>query len=123
MNEFIVWDEYNKKFIDKSKCVFSDGTIFRNARDFEDMVSDDLSIFNYIGKKDINNNKIYADCSIVEFGYTSGKSIGYFTFNKDRLSYDLIDRGTKLNYSYNYNQIHSLKVIGTLQENSDLLNG
>lgn len=32
MNEFIVWDEDNEKFIDESQCILSDGTLYSNHR-------------------------------------------------------------------------------------------
>ena len=45
MRDFIVWDEDNEKFIDEKLCVYQDGTLYRDARDFEDGISDDLTMF------------------------------------------------------------------------------
>jgi len=145
MKEFIVWDEDNKVFIDETKCILQDGTLYRNHRDFEDGISDDLTMVNYIGKTDDTpeQNKIYADCSILEWieinylgrrhSMTTGevtrinpkevKRRGYFTFSKYDLSYAIIqledgEESPALNYNTTYS---NFKVIGTLQQNPELL--
>ena len=84
-----------------------------------------FEIFNWVGNTDVTSqkNKIYADCSIVEFDFQSPsmkksiKRIG--TFN-----YDVNDLCFKLNgITYNILTISNLKVIGTILENPELLKG
>lgn len=119
MNEFIVWDKAFKIFRNKlpfNYCIDLDGkikifenkTIVRNA--------EDMYLFNYIGIKDINNEKIYADCSIVEFKYINKKLQGYFKFDKFKLKYFIILLNNKT-LEYDPYNILNIKVIGTLQEN------
>lgn len=130
MREYKVWDEDRMCFIDESQCVYSDGTIFRNARDFEDMISDDLTMLWNIGKTDIDEKNIYADSSIVEFRYFKDMDTiidlkGYFTFNRNTLSYSLRvfgDNNENLDFFKAHARVISLRVIGTLQENPKLLN-
>lgn len=110
MNEFIVWDKDEKCFYEVDTLI---GTIngYKIAKVrplpencdsecytvFSWEYSDSDEMFRDIGLKDINNNKIYANSSIIEFelkdycpcevmemdcecnNYTKHK--GYFTFN------------------------------------------
>tara|TARA_R110000868_G_scaffold93996_1_gene259803 strand:- start:174 stop:557 length:384 start_codon:yes stop_codon:yes gene_type:complete len=79
----------------------------------------------YIGLKDVEDNKIYADSSIVEFEYIKSKHKGYFTWNNKTLSYDImvIDWNFKIlkNYSapigYSHLKMKNFKIIDTIQEN------
>ena len=151
MNEFIVWDEDNffgednrfytvEEFIKKS-----DGTVgftYNSDGDFLALYQPDdgeytgykalkIKTFNYIGKTDDTpeQNKIYADSSIVEFytsiSHSATKLIGFISFNTDeqcseilvRDDYDGYDRYDFLQYD-----IYNIKVIGTLQENHELFN-
>ena len=69
-------------------------------------------------------NKIYADCSIVEFdielSHKEEKLKGIVTFSYDDMCY-----GIKSNlgnfYEFTHYEISNLKVIGTIQENQELL--
>ena len=81
-------------------------------------------------------NKIYADCSIVEFDFKFGdtmesiKLIGYFHFCEDRLRYIIrIKRIKNLEYvlytrkiyiKSNVQKMSNFKVIGTLQKDKHL---
>ncbi len=94
MEKFVVWDEDSEMFIDETKCILVDGTLFRNEKDFANEISDDLSMFFSIGLKDINGKSIYAYSSIVEFDYLVDieneifqKRIGVFYFEKTFLAY------------------------------------
>lgn len=121
MTEFIVWDNDLEKFINEKECVFFDGTLFRNCIDFENMISDDLTMFSYIGKTDINEKKIYADSSIVEFNYENIKQYGYFSFDDTVLAYVIKLFNSKQTgisaYLYSKFTIENIKIIDTIQEN------
>jgi|LGVF01.2.fsa_nt_gb hypothetical protein len=145
MNEFIVYDSVKKEFVDDvSYLIDKQGDLF--FADFETTTGSGLDgvcfvmgasetkkAFSYIGKKDIDGNKIYADCSIVELritfdvGNTYETMMGYFRYNELALCYEFIEplgdnfSRRKWNYSrYDY-KIADLKTIGTLQENPELL--
>jgi hypothetical protein len=142
MNEFVVWDKRFKIFANE----LSDGYMIdldNRIKIFKQngihVESDELDLFEYIGKTDINGNKIYADSSIVEFEVINGcvcnilevecdckysKHIGYFSYNSERLCYELIQTDSEeFNriYLMFIDNIKNIKVIGTIQENKDLL--
>jgi len=87
--------------------------------------------FPYIGKTDIEDNKIYADSSIFEFDYDSligivsyRKLKGFFYFELKTLSYriklmhPLFFRGKDFNdLLYHNRSMSNFKIIDTLQEN------
>jgi len=88
------------------------------------MLYDDLKKEeSYIGKTDINNKKIYAGRSIVEFEFTKDrftpkrKAIGYYTYNSLELSFmiKLLDDKNEENYLYRFTG--ATKIIDTIQEN------
>ena len=136
MNEFIVWDKIEKEFIYKYESItFKENWVFIEVEykpnHFQELSwhSDDVELLNYIGKTDIDGNKIYADCSIVEYlmTYTDDSEPetkkGVFIYNKNTLSYDIenkIAEQLAIN-SFWVSRASNFKVIGTLQENSDLL--
>lgn len=161
MDEFIVWD--------KTQKVFSRNTSLKDIKAYDGethsiwlddgadgieigddlgygksnaiKIQDNLTFHNYISKTDTEGNKIYADCSIVEFDYYFGSSkydkntrehfIGYFSYNSDKLRYELRAKELEQDKSKFKNNtlwfvtfdenIETLKVIGTLQENKELL--
>lgn len=118
MNEFIVWDKDCKDFLndfDRKKLSIK---IIEDCKDLGNMAR--FTFHQYIGKKDINNNKIYADCSIVEFEYkdTSDKYIekGVFKYHNDLCFYYIEDfRGTLFHLVKD--TIRNIKIIDTVQEN------
>jgi len=115
MNEVIVWDE-------DSECFIEDFAMEEYMPLNDIFKSNGYQFFNYIGKTDINDKKIYADCSIVEFTVADYKTkdIGYFTYDSDYTSYLVKNsRGVVLKYSKKF--IRNLKIIGTLQEDKHLL--
>lgn len=128
MNEFIVWDKDCEVFIDEI-MMNRNGIPFHKgwAVDEETYI-----FFNHIGKTDIEGNKIYADCSIVEFEMSGSrinfKATGYFYFDKGDLSYEfvclkidkkMIEPRKDINWRDAYSK--TIKIIGTLQENPELL--
>jgi len=129
MNEFIVWDKLKEQFITERIAVGINGVVivFKDGKVRDFLIPEKFSIHNYIGKTDDTpeNNKIYADCSIVEFEYGNikNKLIGVFTFNIDELRYE-IDIYNNTSYSclnYDFEDMQNFKVIGTLQQNKHLL--
>jgi len=145
MNEFIVWDKENyigndDRFYTPSDLSL-DGLYLQIIDDgkliLTDMVDDgeysvpkqiQIETFSYTGKTDIDGNKIYADSSIVEFDFeTEEKIVGYFTYNKEWLRFDFVaplERccvKPKADMAYIPSYFKNLKIIGTLQENKELL--
>ena len=132
MNEFIVWDKRSKCFILNDEGfdrfeMYMDGTLhyYQNCHDGEGFGSEDYESFNYIGLKDINNNKIYADSSIVEFEHRMhGKCRGVFSYSNTELAYliKLISVNDftftdKTRINYNVIDISDVNLLDTIQEN------
>jgi len=125
MNEFIVWDKRKNCFNDEL-LLDKDGHCFGLSGIDNDIVYlrlEDYTIHRYIGIEDINNNKIYADSSIIEFEHLKKQIKGYFWFDKYELRYKIvIDISlsfggiTKLT-TVEYNQdIKNIKIIDTIQQ-------
>jgi len=134
MNEYIIWDKEKKKF--SSDAWFNlhpNGDLVKLSSNQFRNCNQNHSIHNYIGKTDIEGNKIYADCSIVEFSMSGSrknfKATGYFYFNTKKLSYEfkylMLDKKksdkarTDIDWRNAYKD--TFKIIGTLQENKDML--
>ncbi len=119
MNKFIVWDNDEERFIDESKCMWRVLYFHRNEKDFVNEVSDDLDMFQSIGKQDVYGKEIYPDCSIVEFieEDTNVFAIGYLCFDKKRLRYRVYDLDEKKYYKYSEFMSYDIRVIDTIQEN------
>lgn len=141
MNEFIIWDSKYKLFLDKN---FKD-TLQDNGIDYEeddlyygdeyyplctmdfifksniDKYKSRLTKLVYLGLNDINNNKIYADCSIVEFEWKiSGlKKVGYFYYSNEYLCYMIkwVSEYTSDVLFYDKYTMKNFKIIDTIQEN------
>ena len=127
MNEFIVYDgdeligyEYlledgRRVFVLKNEGIERLGTI-------TEPYDRPLLRYPYIGKTDIEGNKIYADSSIVEFSTNDlGWQKGYFSYNENGLNYQFNSKDGAL--LTDWMEIKNLKIIGTLQENKELLDG
>ena len=133
MNEFIVWDEKFKKFVDTDNIIMdlkSGGLkgIYGGLG-----YVDTWKLFNYIGKKDINNKKIYADSSIVEFIYRGKKIglfgehisheavslVGFFTYNNDEARYevDILGDDKYVCLNFDSDNFRDINIIDTIQEN------
>lgn len=118
MNEFIFWNKHYEKFFDD--LTISGINVNEALEENEDWIA-----LPYIQKDDINNNKIYADCSIVEFrnnkdlGYLG---YGYFIYNTKDLKYmiKVISSNeiyNNLELPYMPNVMNNIKIIDTIQEN------
>lgn len=81
------------------------------------MLRDDLKKEHlYIGKKDVDGNKIYADVSVVEFDMHGVKKTAYIAWDDVQLMYDFVfldNTGFRCSYVSIYQKIYNLKVIGT----------
>ena len=119
MKEFIVWHTLKKEFVQPYRhIVFDDNGIAE---------SDLCTIHNYIGLKDIDNNKIYDDSSIVEFELIINPVCrtvvlnrkGVFKYDKDLCAYiiECIDEDRILIFSTSFKHIKNIKIIDTIQEN------
>lgn len=86
-------------------------------------VGKDFTIHQYVGLKDIDDKKIYADSSIVEFefGTISNKKLkGYFKYSNYTLSYHiiLVDDGNRGRaFKFDAELMYDIKIIDTIQEN------
>ena len=129
MNDFIVWDKHQNRFTDRYVNIRPDGTLWKLTRSVLVPCKDTrYEVFNYIGKKDINNKKIYADSSIVEFENNYLKSgiwsvcrlKGIFIFDSEKLKYkiELLDNDIYKCLFLQYDEkVYDFKIIDTIQEN------
>ena len=144
MNEFIVWDKELEFFGESNKYLINcNGDLFFDNNDkYLYNQTDKLVACNYIGLKDINNNKIYADCSIVEFDFeyksTQPKRLenglsqstvysqiqktklkGWFEYNNEELRYEIniLNDSDFICLWYQIGDMRNLKIIDTIQEN------
>lgn len=142
MEDFIIWDSKYKLFLDEN---FLD-TLQENGIEYEydnlyygdeyypicvmdfiigvdgDIYKDRISKLFYVGLKDINNNKIYADCSILRVNYFHSlgdwiSGIGYFSFDEETLRYCFTLINEKEIVAYDPSYFDSLEIIDTIQEN------
>ena len=129
MNEFIVWDNKENKINDFYPiAVKSNGDILWCTPTYgkwETAPKGRFTILPYIGKTDIEDNKIYADYSIVEFRIKfKGVFKGHFWWNKITLRYMIEiyrEDGFKTLVEFNFQEMDQFKIIGTIQENKHLL--
>jgi len=141
-NQFIVWDKEKKTFVKDTEEINGDfyyldreGRLcFFEGKDDRNIILDKntYKYFNYIGKTDDTpeKNKIYADCSIVEFEIDDSVELvgekvrGIFSYSKEYLSYRIrISRPDMWDewISFGRADIKNFKVIGSLQMNKELL--
>ena len=145
MNNFIVWDEDEREFYIVDTMIGTingykvakvkplpencDSECYSELKVFDWDYSDEDKIFKPIGIKDINNNPIYADCSIVEFEFfeTLDNMInikGYFQYHKESLSYLVYIFEYKRRIEFLQYRMRNFKIIDTIQENKlGLING
>lgn len=130
MKECIFWDSEDKKFISWAEVslVKDTGDDFVIVmKEIDNVCSEgrNFESFDYIGQKDINKDKIYADCSIVEFEIDkifsdiSKIQKGYFSYNADYLCYDWVDLTNHrvVRTGVDFNLLKNIKIIDTIQEN------
>ena len=131
MNEFIVWDNKFEKFIEPSYEIVmtTKDALLKGIQGGHGFV-EEWEAFNYIGKTDINDKKIYADCSIFEFDlglYSKRrKGLGYFQWNEDLLRYEILvinSNEAKCEPLLEFNPFLQGKfnIIGTIQQDKHLL--
>ncbi len=118
MSNYRIWDNQFNSFCKSSdmRMNLHNGNVHGK---FSEGNCPKMEAFQYIGKKDIENNKIYADCSIVEWEHQEQKYQGYFNFNKKYLRYEIhpfVDFETTP-IEFFYIQEKSFKIIDTIQEN------
>ena len=117
MSEFIIWSNELKQF---SESLTLKEMLKDICETWDVYEVEECDYFEYIGLKDIDDNKIYADSSIVEFtasgshGYTQIK--GYFHFSKEDLKY-IIRTFTHGSFDFNKQLYKNFKIIDTIQEN------
>ena len=130
MKEFIVWysngtDKFSKEFtLDDliSQLHYDEICDSPLLKDYKV-----IEICQSVGLEDISNNKIYADCSIVEFELIINPVCrtvvlnrkGVFKYDKDLCAYiiECIDEDRILIFSTSFKHIKSIKIIDTIQEN------
>lgn len=136
MKECVFWDSEDSKFINWEEVSFTkdkgdDFVIVIKEIDHIYSSTRLYDSFDYIGLNDISNNKIYADCSIVEFDFlgfgepTPDSYKAFVKWNKERFRYDIqtLSRVDKNNNLYVFDlgrcidRISNIKIIDTIQEN------
>lgn len=117
MNEYIIWSKFHKNFT--NDLIISGITINEALEENEDYI-----FFRYIGLKDREGNKIYADSSIVNIEYSDYMyknnitTVGYFTENKEKHCLEFVteNKGT-INFIEHISGILFLRIVDTIQEN------
>ena len=125
MNEFIVWDNIFKVFLNPDNTfIDSYGNMYRiEDGDIEELNNSEHSLYKNIGSKDINGKSIYADSSIVEFDYKRAikcdieKRVCYFVYCNHGLKYWLKFAGDVGTFEFDPQQCKNFKIIDTIQEN------
>lgn len=138
MNEFIVWDKENSEFIDENKPwwvlgFYPNGDVYNQEEHKRYSKDERYVLLKDIGITDIDNKKIYADSSIVEFTIREDgiklPVIGYFKFDPIFLRYYIRiieDKGVENRYYLGLqvvpwdkycDYIRDIKIIDTIQEN------
>ncbi len=138
MNKYKIYDTKEKRFLGLHEAAISnEGNVitFKNGAIYDVATnSNRYTIHYYIGKTDINDKKIYDDCSIIEFdfiGFGDNESVkynGFIKWNKSRFRYDIetISHGDKDGDNYIFDlgkcidRIKNIKIIGTLQEKASV---
>jgi len=130
MEDFIGWNKKTKKFLDKEELTFVEmGSYSSVLLDVLGGINKDVILFWGIRKTDTEGNKIYADSSIVEFDFKeaghTNKAIGYLYF--ENFCYRIKILKTDMRSDIDDLPMHfqsantDFKIIGTLQENPELL--
>ena len=129
MNEFIVWDktEIGKKprLIEFDSFSIKENWIYLELNDIQVLHAhiDDVEICYYIGKTDIEGEKIYADSSIVEFNFDGQRRRAYLAYDDIQLMLDFVFLKDVFRCPYVeiHRRIYNVKIIGTLQQDKHLL--
>ena len=139
--EFIAWDKLGKIFFTDKEVKIESGKItMLYDNEWFPIKDEEVELFPYIGKTDDTpqKNKIYAGVSVVQFEILDRDInpyllhlemnnrarvvyTGYFQYYPITLKYGLVCPSLKRQFFFDRDYIISLKVIGTLQENPELL--
>ena len=120
--EYIIYDKAEERFLDQHEAsINKDGMIIFNGTTLTE--TSRFTVHQLLPKTDINDKKIYADCSIVEFIYRNETVRAIIRWDCIQLMYDveLIKSGCRMSYKDIYQEMFGLKVIGTLQKDKHLL--
>lgn len=122
--KFIAWDKEKKAFIYLPET--GDVELIQDSDFIEfDYCKDQIEIFQSTGKKDINGKTIYYDSSIVEFEFTDNFGVitltGIIEFCESQMKVfvDVPLHGASL--EFDNSTMSNFKIIGTIQENPELL--
>lgn len=127
MEDIIIYDKLPTKFgfgkvikIKENKNLYVEFKDENNKEFYKYRKPEDVIFLNYIGLKDINNRKIYADSSIVEFiasgSHSYTKIKGYFHFCIEDLKY-VIKTFTHGTFDFDKCLYKDFKIIDTIQDN------
>ena len=120
MSDLIAW--YNNQFYDVIEVNYEN---YDNALRYIKINNGDrlyvghekFELIKHIGKKDISDKKIYADCSIVEFEDVHlNLHKGYFQYSNTSLKY-FIRLLCGATVDYDFYRYGNFKIIDTIQEN------
>ena len=128
VSEFILWDRIFKRFTSEfpnNYCLDLDGKVKEFGNSYIKKEKDTaFDVLSYIGKTDVNGDRIYADCSIVETTILdeSGAIIlfGFFMYNKKELRYELnieLNGKEPVCLHFDSERMVNVKVVDTIQEN------
>ena len=113
MNEFIVWDKTLNCFHFDERVKFEDGVLSPICKDY--------TLHQYIGLKDINNKKIYANSSICRVNYFSSSDwisdYCYFSFDDENLRYTVHLINEREIVDYEGSHFDCIEIVDTIQEN------
>ena len=129
MNEFIVWDEDLECFrVEDDFLLDTEDRVCNSNGELLD--EETYKPFKSIGKTDIEGKKIYAESSIVEFEIDLSHKIevkrGFISYDYECLCYRIQVKNNNINHGFDYYEfshydIENLKIIGTLQQDKELL--
>ncbi len=129
--DYIFWDKSFKRFLSKTCGVLSDGSIaiFKEGHLSCILYEGEVTAYKSTGLMATNNKMVYADSSIVEFEFLEElhKPVtlrGVFTWSDSELRYEIDIDDSYAPYvclSYDYVRMSKFKVIGTLQENPEMI--
>lgn len=132
MNEFIVWDNKRKQFMGDGEVIISNygENKIQACPNSMEYINDSThnyyedsrwTFHQYISLKDINNNKIYADCSICKVNYFSSSDwisdYCYFSFDTENLRYTVCLINEKEIVDFEASYFDCFEIIDTIQEN------
>jgi hypothetical protein len=130
MREFITWDKVSKRFHERLN--YGDAIEFDKVdKNYKVYSHESFEDFEFIGKTDDTSeqNKMYANSSIIDMTINdedgTHSHIGYFDYNELILCYEFREKSGEFTRIWRLEKLQpysvELKVIGTLQQNPELL--